>query len=1773
MDTVATLLGDEKASTVDDLLGSESSASSSPQPAPDVQPGSQEDLDTRMMMGRDIAGVRYPLPRNADELSGQNALAAKDFAATAASQFPTPATIGGEPWYQMEWGQFRNSNFGRNLMGPLPAEEQFAQEGLTYGVPGGYNGGLLPSALSTPIVPFGPGEIAAGAKLGPAAMKAATTAGNVMLAYFIGKNVQSQPERIAAINEKFKQGDTGGAYHDIIGDLIDTGLTAAGAHELGGQAARHFEGPANTVARMLDEHTDAADFGNGEVAAQLSVPGRTPSVDAVLRQGMQPAPTMGTPVVTPLPGLAGAPRGEKPTVPETPPEPERNLTAVDEIRTKNAQTIAQVQAVFPKAQLTREQARALRNAAWGKPGEGTSAASVEPPPGDVTQPGENAETPPPTTQVPPENAAPAANLNVKETAPPAEIAKTEENPPAPAASTSGIDIDFGPGMPFPERLQATRDSIDFYKDQIAQKQAALEVLKDPDIRKSTQQMLDQRQQDLQEAQTRLAAYEAEAKANPEKMNETASAPKLPPPPTDGEIMGAKAALKVNHETMASGKWPNGKKLTPSDRAKLEIENQGHIHTLEGEPRRRQVQASEYAQAVSGLAANPGKKSYNELNSVVHYGKQIGFPREKILADLLPSGEKSGTINELLDKHFGKEEAKPSAAEPWQMTLSDFAGRELELYKSRIQSGEPYSAIWNPEFKKRLPEMQKQLSTVPAEKQLEVFKNNWRDYHKSKVELALEEGKAVPAKVLKDYPDLQKPKIAREGRSAPAKARKVSVPAQTAGTPAPSVHPLRQMLNNNATGIKSVVAPHTLGLQAGSVANALRHFMGENAMASARAEAALHSWRGEFDKTPLPSDYKYDPAQPLPHNYGVIDALERNRAALPQRYRDLADTFDKEFAWRIKAIQQFHPDALQHLIENYFPHIWEDPQRASGVMAQVASRLFAGRKEFLKERSLPFFEDGLKAGLKPISDNPVDLLMAKMHSMDKFLLALKATSEFRATGAMKFKYLFDAMPDGWRAIDDPSFIVQKPPMVKFTEAFDAYQRSKLKDLLNHLGVKYERVAGLDAWAEAHYSPKLVRARAGSHEPTLWHELGHHMDWAFPDLRDSLDMRGQSPGGKQLRSLADLRAEGQPVTSSYRDYLHKSEEKIAEIFRAYVHAPELFKKTAPDVLNTVNKFLDTQPYIRDRLNEMRNGRLAMGSETTEKNLGGMLQLGHWIMPDGPAKVIQNYLSPGLARFGAYRTFRGASNILNAAQLGLSGFHLGFTSLDAATSRLAIGIEDAARGDLGRAAKTIASVPAAPVTNILQGRKMIQEARYPGSTDAETAGLVRALEMGGGRVGQDAFWKTNFTARMKRAFYETRNNSALLEMPDIKAALNAPFALVEQAMRPIMDYVVPRQKLGVFADMARRELEQLGPDATVPQTREAMRKAWDSVDNRMGQLVYDNLFYNRAVKDMALLSFRAYGWQLGKYREGLGAIADTGAAARAALSGQRPQVSHRMAYAMALPLMVGTLGAMVNYMMTGKRPEGQDYFMPRTGDTDANGNPVRLNFPSYMKDVVAYSKHPVTSVAHSLNPMFSGMFDLYQNKDFYNLEIRHPDDPLWQQAGEVAKFAAKQFTPFSVSGAMNLRDNAAPVQKQVLPFFGITPVPARLTMTPAQELASDLMGKGMGDEPLTQEQFDKGKMIRDIAKKIKAAPSDRGQILQDARETGKLNPAAMESLMDRMKYTPLQFQVFHLNANDGMRVWRVANPAEREALHRMLAAKLLNSKTLSVDQKKGFLSEMSR
>ena len=67
--------------------------------------------------------------------------------------------------------------------------------------------------------------------------------------------------------------------------------------------------------------------------------------------------------------------------------------------------------------------------------------------------------------------------------------------------------------------------------------------------------------------------------------------------------------------------------------------------------------------------------------------------------------------------------------------------------------------------------------------------------------------------------------------------------------------------------------------------------------------------------------------------------------------------------------------------------------------------------------------------------------------------------------------------------------------------------------------------------------------------------------------------------------------------------------------------------------------------------------------------------------------------------------------------------------------------------------------------------------------------------------------------------------------------------------------------------------------------MQRIWNSVDNRMGEMVYDNLMWSKTQKDVAFMLMRSAGWNIGTIRELGGAAVD---AARA--GGGRMEATNR-------------------------------------------------------------------------------------------------------------------------------------------------------------------------------------------------------------------------------------------------------------------------------------------
>jgi hypothetical protein len=969
------------------------------------------------------------------------------------------------------------------------------------------------------------------------------------------------------------------------------------------------------------------------------------------------------------------------------------------------------------------------------------------------------------------------------------------------------------------------------------------------------------------------------------------------------------------------------------------------------------------------------------------------------------------------------------------------------------------------------------------------------------------------------------------------------------------------------GLRKIFAPQTRTEDAGRAAGYAREHGAELAQRVDRAEADLREARKLFA------------TKTRDENLAFIDKMERGEKQGEGAKEAFAAQIRKLLDERRTEVQKLGKGKLQHFIQDYFPHIWADPEKARQVFAQIAGkRPLEGSKSFLKKRTIPTIDEGIKLGLEPISDNPVDLVLLKLREMDRYIMGQRLLRDLKNAGLVKYVRATEQMPDGYAKIDDKIATVYGPPTVKVPEYVNKSMYDTLSAVAEGLGVTHERKMTLGrsrALGLSYQGASKIETRFGTDLSVMAHEISHQLD-------DKHDLQGEFLEGRtkkfadELRTLADLHG--------YKEkYFRKKAEKMATLLEAYVRlGPEEMRRVAPMVSHEFTQYMKQVPALRPLL-EYR----PMMSEkklTGEKPHGGLLIMGQYHAPEAVAQVLNNYLSPGLRghpSFGPmFRAYQGTANVLNQAQLGVSFFHLGFTSMDASISKFAIALErgaDAVRlaskaetraqapRQLAIAAREAAGTIAAPITNAVQGDKLAKEWMKPGSTgDPEIARLVDAMKAAGGRVRLDPFYRTDHYHKMMEAF---RKGNV------VAAGLHAVPAGFEKLAAPVMEYVVPRQKLGVFADMARLELEKLtrnNPSPSREQLRAAMGKAWDSVDNRMGQLVYDNLFWKKAAKDLAMASVRSVGWNLGSFREIPGGAIDFAKAGADVARGRPPEFTKRMAYVSSMTVLAGLAGGALHYLMTGEAPdELKDYYFPRTGRTDANSRPIRLSLPTYVKDVVHFTNAPLTTAKNKLHPLIGMVADMLSNEDFYGTEIRNPDDPIVKQALSLASYVGKTALPFSVRGYQNLSEEGVPFAEKAGSFVGVTRAPRDLSLSKAELLAEQLSRAEMPQGSRTSEQAEKSKLKHDLELSLRSKdPQEFRRQAREAMKQGKLQPRDINSIIGDSKLPGLLRRVQNMDATNAAKVYEVATEDERKQIRMAVARKVMNSQTLTNEQKRALL-----
>lgn len=665
--------------------------------------------------------------------------------------------------------------------------------------------------------------------------------------------------------------------------------------------------------------------------------------------------------------------------------------------------------------------------------------------------------------------------------------------------------------------------------------------------------------------------------------------------------------------------------------------------------------------------------------------------------------------------------------------------------------------------------------------------------------------------------------------------------------------------------------------------------------------------------------------------------------------------------------------------------------------------------------------------------------------------------------------------------------------------------------------------------------------------------------------------------------------EPVSRNPIDLI---ELKLREMGRSLMANRELKEEEGKgNIINVGNNGIPLKKSLREGFDRSQWDRVndPYGTIWHKNPDTGLLEkIGERLAKRPVADVLNNYLSTSLyntPHFGsAYRAYMWTATVLNQFQLGLgSAFHAGFTTIDAQISTHAMVIKDIyglARGnrtldDLGR---TIKRVPLSFAKWTTEGKNILKEwetptmevsadvpvSQLPLTKEGRMAIITKAVEVAGGGFELEHGLRTREIGPMIQSWYGGNK---------VKAALRSPFALVELSAKPIMEWLVPKQKAGVFGEMVGRIIEQ-NPDKTLMQLRPELRQAWNRVDARMGQVRYDRLFMNNVAKNVVQSLFRAPGWTGGTMAEIGGSIVDaTRFFKEWVTTGKLPaNIPDRVAYTVALMTTVATANALLTIAFTGDKPsdlEPLDFWAFRTGELDERMRKERFLLPTYAKDIYSWQHGFAQTLLNKTHPLISLISDIARNKDYYGVRIHDPDDDSFVRYLNMGGYVSKQFIPFWMRGMATTAERAGVgfgeafaehPGKMLMPEVGIMPAPAHFTASKAEQLASELTMRHLPAAGITKAQRARTDLVKQFARRFNKGESSENLLneMQIAISEGKLDRTDLARVKQRITREPIQQTIMKLDLREALRVWEVSTPEEKLKISPFIMRKFWRSRS---------------
>ena len=302
--------------------------------------------------------------------------------------------------------------------------------------------------------------------------------------------------------------------------------------------------------------------------------------------------------------------------------------------------------------------------------------------------------------------------------------------------------------------------------------------------------------------------------------------------------------------------------------------------------------------------------------------------------------------------------------------------------------------------------------------------------------------------------------------------------------------------------------------------------------------------------------------------------------------------------------------------------------------------------------------------------------------------------------------------------------------------------------------------------------------------------------------------------------------------------------------YVTAQNMWKTLGESNLTKFVKQGDVSPEGFDKIND-----------NIAKKYFPVKEQGEWWVDEGAARLINYLLSKDYFRANKFgEGLMWLKNNFTAIELGLSAFHATAETMETISSSIGEGLRKTINlgilgGDTKKILEGLVDIPksiSTPYTKAkIAGQAMkfiMNEKEYINTPEGKSfikkfpdaANLIHDYFVGGGNIGMHDDYKINSIKALRESLKEKSDDPAYKY---IKAGVMALPAMNEKIMSYLFDKYIPRLKLGMFLREHAISLVENHKrlEKGVVTRSELARKNMAFVDDRLGEMNFDNLFWD--------------------------------------------------------------------------------------------------------------------------------------------------------------------------------------------------------------------------------------------------------------------------------------------------------------------------------------------